>query len=326
MMVGPNCYVSEVRPDSDAWKQGLRPGDQILTINQHPVTVDTQFKLSYFYNVLSPQSGIILEALSPDGGRKKVEFRPEIIHFNKQTSPSEIINQSSREERLVEKPRYKEFGEDLLIVNLPTFEMSAADEDAMIGKIRKHKAVILDMRGNPGGIVSIVEDFLKNVLDHDIHLWDRVTRLGKKPENVKGMGDHAFKGKIIALVDNRCASGAEVTARVLQLEKRGTVMGDHTSGKVMEARLYVDQLGVDTLFGFGVSVTEADVIMNDGKSLENIGVTPDELIFPTAIDLARHWDPVLAHAATLLGTTITPEEAGKFFPYAWVDVLINNGL
>jgi C-terminal processing protease CtpA/Prc len=65
-------------------------------------------------------------------------------------------------------------------------------------------------------------------------------------------------------------------------------------------------------------VTDADLIMSDGASLENTGVTPDEQMLPTAADLAAGRDPVLAHAAAVLGITISPEAAGKFFPYIWI--------
>ena len=57
--------------------------------------------------------------------------------------------------------------------------------------------------------------------------------------------------------------------------------------------------------------------MADGKSLEHVGVTPDEIKLPAAADLAAHRDPVLAYAASLLGVTMTAEKAGSFFPIEW---------
>src|SRR6266478_3684356 len=94
-----------------------------------------------------------------------------------------------------------------------------------------------------------------------------------------------YASKLIVLIDSRSASASEIFARVIQLEKRGVVIGDHSAGAVMEALQYPHELGLDTIIPYGVSVTEADVIMADGKSLEKAGVTPDELILPSAADM-----------------------------------------
>ena len=57
--------------------------------------------------------------------------------------------------------------------------------------------------------------------------------------------------------------------------------------------------------------------MPDGRSLERTGVTPDTVMLPAAEDLATGRDPVLSHAATLCGITLSPEKAGALFPPEW---------
>lgn len=119
------------------------------------------------------------------------------------------------------------------------------------------------------------------------------------------------------LVDSKSGSCAEVFARLMQIEKRGVVIGDVSSGSVMQSKGYGLSMGVDTMIFYGTSITNADVIMTDGKSLEHVGVIPDELLLPTAEDMAANRDPVLARAAELLGIKLDPVKAGALFPIKW---------
>jgi C-terminal processing protease CtpA/Prc len=76
-------------------------------------------------------------------------------------------------------------------------------------------------------------------------------------------------------------------------------------------------MGVDTIVTYAASVTDADVIMSEGQSLERVGVTPDETSLPTADNLRARQDPVLSRAAEILGVKLDPVEAGKLFPFRW---------
>src|SRR5262249_34270656 len=118
-------------------------------------------------------------------------------------------------------------------------------------------------------------------------------------------------------IDSGSASASEVFARVIQNEKRGTVLGDRSSGQVMRSKAYDHQFGQSLIVSYGMSVTDADLITADGKSLERVGVSPDELVLPTAADLAAGRDPVMSRAAVLAGLQITPEKAGLLFPVEW---------
>ena len=123
--------------------------------------------------------------------------------------------------------------------------------------------------------------------------------------------------RFLSLVDSRSASAAELLARLLQIEKRGVVLGDQTSGSVMQSYGYSGQMGADRLIFFGASITNADVVMTDGKSLEKTGVMPDELIRPTPDGLPERRDPVLARAAAILELNLNPATAGAMFPVEW---------
>ncbi len=119
------------------------------------------------------------------------------------------------------------------------------------------------------------------------------------------------------LIDSKSASASELLARIVQLEKRGVVIGDRSAGKVMESRVYSYSSGIDVVTFYGASITDANLLMSDGESLEHTGVTPDDTVLETADDLANGRDPALAHAAELAGVKITADQAGKLFPYEW---------
>jgi C-terminal processing protease CtpA/Prc len=211
-----------------------------------------------------------------------------------------------------------EYGNDAILWKLPDFAFYADQADRMLDQIRSHKALVLDLRGNPGGFADFLGRLLGGMLDHSVKLGDRVGRKGSKPVVTKSRGDKTFDGKLIVLIDSQSASASEVFARVIQLENRGTVLGDRSSGSVMEGQEFTHRIGTEMHFTlYGDSVTGANLVMVDGKSLENVGVVPDEVILPTSDDLANGRDPVLARAAALVGVTLTPEQAGKLFPIKW---------
>jgi len=122
---------------------------------------------------------------------------------------------------------------------------------------------------------------------------------------------------VIVLVNGQSGSSAEILARIVQIEGRGLVVGDRSAGAVMEARGFGFSQGGNVLIFYGLSVTDADLVMTDGRSLEHAGVVPDEMVLPKAADLANGHDPALVRAAAIAGLALTPAQAGQLFPVEW---------
>ena len=323
-MVGDRCFVSQVRPKSNAEAKGVRPGDEILTINGYDVNRDDLWKVQYVFSILRPQPVLQLGLKDPSGAQRQVEVAAKIRERTKIADMTvangganffDLVREGEDQEHLV-RARFREFGDELMVIKIPEFNFSGVEIEDMMGKARKHQALIVDLRGNPGGSVDTLRFLVGGMFDHEVKIADRIGRKDSRPEMAKPL-HNKFTGKIVILVDAESASAAELFARIMQLEKRGIVMGDHSSGSVMEAKEHSEQTGTDTAVYYGASVTEWNLIMTDGRSLEHVGVTPDEVVLPSAEDLANGRDPVLAHAATTLGVQISAEEAGKAFPYEW---------
>jgi carboxyl-terminal processing protease len=318
---GDKIFVRAIKPGSDAEKKGLKTGDQILSVGGLEPTREELWKLIYMFYTLRPQPGLRLVVQNPEGQQRQLDVMANIKQGKFVTDLTgqdiwDIVREAEDEDRL-NRQRYAEADDKLLIWKMPNFAIAEGEVDVMMGKARKREALILDLRGNPGGYVKTLEWFMGYFFDKEIKIADLKGRKEMKPQMSKPHGDRNFKGKLVVLVDSKSGSAAEIFARVVQLEKRGLVIGDRTAGAVMQSRTFDHQMGSDIVIFYGASVTNADVIMSDGKSLEGVGVTPDELLFPTAADLAAKRDPALARAAALAGVELSPDKAGAMFPLEW---------
>jgi carboxyl-terminal processing protease len=319
-LVGNACFVAHVRPKTDA-ELKLKPGDEVLHLNGYNVDRADFHDIRYYFDVLAPQPETRIDVRSPAGEVRQVDVsasvRPvrRVLDLTQGSDLVELIHRGEQEEHLA-RSRVAEI-DDVAIWRMPDFELDIDGIDKAIRTAKKHKALILDLRGNPGGSVDILEWTVGALFDHEIKIADRAGRNTMKPLVAKPHGQ-PFQGTLIVLVDQGSASAAELLSRVIQLEHRGTVIGDRTAGAVMEARAYGGHQGGDTRIFYGFSVTDANLIMSDGKSLESTGVIPDELLLPTGADLAAGRDPVLTHAASVVGVQLDPAAAGKLFPFEWM--------
>lgn len=318
-MIGDRCYVVRVRAGGDAEKKGLKQGDEIRAVNGYPVSRKDFRRLVYIVNVLRPQPELRLTLTDARGGQRQLEV---MTRFQLSTVNRYFLHQGinvrvrdAEEERRILRARYFEKGDDLLVVKIPEFSFSASEVDTMVGKMRAHRGVVLDLRGNPGGYVDTLDRLLGGLFQNDLKILDRVGRDATKSVSATGRHHDALTGRFAVLIDSESASASEVLARVVQLERRGFIVGDRSSGSVMESRLYPHEVALDSKVSYAISVTDADLVMTDGKSLEHVGVEPDTMILPTDQDLANNRDPALAKAAGLVGAKLSPEEAGTILPY-----------
>lgn len=317
-MIGDSCFVTVVDADSDAQTQGLKPGDQVLALDGFRPSRESIWKMEYNYNVLRPQPGKRIVVRTPSGQQKELALKARVEKRPKQINPEEWFNQFSKDQQDENKlPRYFELGENAIVWKLRHFDLTESKIGDMMKRARQHKALIIDVRGNSGGEEEALKKLIGYFFDHEILIGEMKRRKETKPMKAKSQGANVFKGQLVVLVDSNSASAAELFARVVQLEKRGTVIGDRSSGAVMRSIFRPGALGdmsSGNMVFYGASITDADLIMTDGKSLEHNGVAPDELILPTASDLADKRDPVLARAAAIVGVELAPEKAGTLFP------------
>ena len=323
-MIGDKCYITAVKPGTDAEAKGLKPGDILHVIDGYSPTRENFWLLTYLYNALQPRPAVEVVVQSPGEEPKKAAFNASVRQGKKVldlTSSSgmdfyDLIREGEEEDH-INAHRFYESGNDLLVWKMPQFDLSKSQVDEIMGKARKFKALVIDLRQNSGGYEDTLLRIAGNLFDHDVKVGDIKRRKETKPLVAKTKGGDIFQGQLILLVDSGSASASELLARLVQIEKRGTVIGDQTLGAVMRAKGYGLQVGLDTAIFYSASITDADIVMTDGKSLEKVGVTPDKVMLPSGMDLRNESDPVLSYAASLAGVKLEPEKAGKLFPVKW---------
>jgi C-terminal processing protease CtpA/Prc len=318
---GNDVYLSAIKPGSDAEAKGLKEGDKVMAVNGFQPTRDNLWIINYLFRGLRPQPGLRLVVQSPGGMPRqvdvlaKVKQGKQVMDLTNSTDFFDYQRQLENEDRL-DRSRYVEAGEELLIWKLPTFAVDESAIDSMMNRAKKHKNLVLDLRGNGGGYVTTCQRLVSAFFDQEILIAEHKGRKQIKPMKSK-RNNNPYTGQLIVLIDSRSGSASEIFARVIQLEKRGTVIGDRSAGAVMRSVAHSHQLGIDTVIPYAVSVTDADVIMSDGKSLEKVGVMPDKVMVPSPEDLAAKRDPVLSHAVAMTGLKLDPAKAGALFPIEW---------
>lgn len=320
-MIGDNCIVTVVKKDSDAHAQGIEVGDQVLSIRNFTPTRADLWKMSYVIYKLDPSHVMSLKIRKLDGTEKSLVIKAKTLTDKEYRA--EIKERKEKLKARKEKDEYEPFkceevSKDLIGCRLDSFIVEKGDIDKMMKRASKYPKLILDLRQNGGGYVVIEEYLLSHFFDHKVKIGDIVTKKKTEPRTTQVMdADKRYKGEVAVLVDSNSASAAEMTARVLQIEKRAKVYGDFSAGAVMTSITvpFTNMLHMDTYYAsnlFGMSVTVADVIMSDGSRLEKIGVVPDFPVQPTGLALNKKMDPVFSFAASKMGADITPEKAGKY--------------
>jgi C-terminal processing protease CtpA/Prc len=323
-IIGNWGFVTEVDPGSDAEHKGMRPGDELLTINSIPADRAGDAGLRYTIEIFLPQEKLHVVLRDPAGrilrltvDAKAVKNRVA-IGLDERTVVVHAMKNMREELWNKERAEYKDFGPKLMILRIPAFVEVGPDVNDLFRKAHGHQTLIVDLRGTPGGLLSSLLSYLNNIFGHEVKIGEQVERKkGQQkitPLTVKGRSREEFGGDVIVLVDSLTASAGEIFARTVQLQQRGTVIGDRTMGRTMLAKEFFHSYGENPVYYYGAEVTAADLIMPDGKRIEHMGVTPDRILLPTAADLAAGRDPVLSYAAGLAGVTLSPEDADKLFP------------
>jgi carboxyl-terminal processing protease len=318
--IGQDVYVYEIKKKGAAEKAGLKAGDKILTVNGFNALRENWDLMMIYFRVLRPVGVLNLEYQRGNGPVTKLTLEAEMKNRPIVTDMTQSINiwEFLREwDTSRVAARYQMYDGGIGYLQLEDFMASEALYKSLVKKVEGGKAVIVDLRGNPGGAVDYLQKFAAFFEPERRVMFNIVTR--KKTEAVEIKPQKTvLNGPMFILIDSQSSSAAELFARYFQLRKRAVVIGDDSSGRVTVARFFGHTAGQDTVAFYGVQVAIGRAKFEDGSELEKSPVKPDRRCLPTSDDLANDRDPcrslaiLLARQALGLGDQIAsdtkPEE------------------
>lgn len=261
---------------SPAQQAGLRAGDQILRIEDYDtvgITID--------------------EAVSRIRGDKGTPITLTIFREGENSTREITI---VRDNIVIPALATKDETDEIFRIQLFNFSLGSPQEfDKAIREFANSgkQKLILDLRNNPGGF-----------LDAAVHIGSYFVPAGE-PIAIEEFRDkdpveHRSRGyaepknlEMIVLVNQGSASASEILAGALQEYEIATIIGEQTFGKGSVQEL------VDVVPGTSLKITIARWLTPNGRSISEMGLTPDEVI-EIPVDLELDEDPVLDRAIELL--------------------------
>jgi C-terminal processing protease CtpA/Prc len=297
---GDVARISKIRKKGAAEQAGLQVGDQLVSLQGYPVGRNNVEFLMYGLQFLRPSPELTV-VYSRDGAppqqtviRAKVEERKQLQNFADSLDDFfRMVRQWENYEAEYGKSRLELSADGVAMMRILDFTHDGIG--TLAKKSQSATAFVIDLRGNRGGAVSILRDFIGYFEDQKVVVSDMVGRKNKEQIAADPRRKSPTPPMVI-LVDAESSSAAEAFAYHFQRTKKAVIVGDRSSGRLTAARFYPEKIGVDTIVMFGVGVAEYRVVFPDGKELEGVGVQPDELCVPSEGDIRENRDICLAKA------------------------------
>jgi len=242
--------------DTPASKAGIKAGDYIIKINDVQVQGKT---LMEAVKLMRGPVGSSIDLTIRRRGEKKI--------INK-TIIRKMIQVKSVEAKIIKNNigylRLKSFNSNSskqLVEKIKNFEKS-----------KKLTGYILDLRNNPGGLLTQAI----NVTDFFLNDGEIVSTKGRKASENRRFfakkGDKVKGKPLIILINNGSASASEIVAGALKDHKRAILLGENTYGKGSVQSI------IPLSDGGGMRLTISKYYLPSGQSISEIGVSPDILV------------------------------------------------
>ncbi len=251
-LINGKAIIIEVMPDGPAIRAGLAVDDRVLSVNGIPLT---GLEMSSIIHLMR--------------GRVDTEMELRVLRRNYPPRTYTL-----KRTKVVPATIYVQPYNGIAHIRISSFNAQTSDSLVSVLKALMETAVppmrgiILDLRGNPGGLLHEAINVADVFLNEGVVISTK-GRHSKSSRDFKADGREIAKGiPVIALIDGTSASAAEIVAASLQAHDRAVVVGSNSFGKG------VVQTVVRLPNGGEMTVTWSRLVGPAGNTFNKIGVMP----------------------------------------------------
>tara|TARA_B100000029_G_scaffold321007_1_gene313408 strand:+ start:446 stop:1531 length:1086 start_codon:yes stop_codon:yes gene_type:complete len=263
-----------------ASKAGIKAGDYIVKIGKTQVQGKS---LMEAVKLMRGPIGSSIELTIRRRGEKKA-----------------LIKKITREVIVVNSVEAKIFKDKIGYLRLKSFNNNSSNQ--LIKKIenfektKKPYGYILDLRNNPGGLLTQAVDITDFFLDDGEIVSTKGRRIMENRRFFAKKGDRLNGKPLIVLINNGSASASEIVAGALKDHKRAIILGEKTYGKGSVQSI------IPLSDGGGIRLTVSRYYLPSGKSISEVGVEPDIFIEEEGnnFEINSEFDNQLNYALNLL--------------------------
>ena len=241
-----------------AERAGIKAGDYIVKIGKEQVQGKSLMEAVKLMR--GPVGTSIDLTIRRKNVKKPLEFKITRKIIEVQSVSSNIIS----EEKNIGYIRLKSFNENSdnqFLKSVKKFEKNS-----------KIKGYVIDLRNNPGGLLTQAINITDFFLDDGEIVSTKGRKISETRKFFARKGDE-IKGKpIVVLINNGSASASEIFAGALKDHKRAIILGENSYGKGSVQSI------IPLRNGGGMRLTISKYYLPSGKSISEVGVTPDILV------------------------------------------------
>ncbi|MFY9075457.1 peptidase S41 [Malaciobacter mytili] len=256
MRDGALTVVSPI-DETPAYKAGVKAGDIILKIDD-----------------ISTLNMTLDEAVNLMRGKPKTSISLTLVRKG-ENKPLKI--KIIRDIIKIQSVFAKNIEEDLLYLRVSSFDKKVTEnlKDAIIKKSNL-KGIILDLRNNPGGLLTQAIGVTDLFVDSGIIVSQKGREATDEEKFYAKYSNSVTKVPLVVLVNGGSASASEIVSGSLQDHKRAVVIGEKTFGKgSVQAVLPIVKDRTEN-----IKLTIAKYYLPSGRTIQAKGITPDIIVHP----------------------------------------------